>query len=211
MLNSKEYWDKKFQHTWRQSGISQSKTFALDGIRFIEQYLDLSGKFVVDFGCGVGVSSEYFHQAGVSKYLGVDHSSVAIDNSKHLFPDFDWLCGGVDLIPTCDIIFVSNVVEHLTDWKSVISKLNEKCKNLVVLVPYEEEVRYKSPEHVNYFNEDSLNFLKGSVKHQIYRSKGWGLWGWNLWFHCHTKNVIKVLLNQRPRRIGHQIGFITGV
>lgn len=211
MINTKQYWDEKFDKTWQAEGLKQSTYFAIDGIEFIKKYLDLSGKTVVDFGCGIGVSAEHFYKAGVAKYIGIDHSSVAIEKSKQIAPEYDWICGGVDDIPACDIIFLSNVVEHLEDWEAIINELIEKCENVVVLVPFEEEVRYKSLEHINFFNETSLDFLDVSVKHHIFRSKGWGLWGWNLWFHCHFKNFFKPFVGQRPRRIGHQIGFITGV
>lgn len=211
MINTKQYWDEKFDKKWQDKGQEQSAFFAGDGIKFIRNHVDLSGKSVVDFGCGIGVSADLFYKAGVGKFIGIDHSSVAIEKSKQMAPEYEWICGGVDDIPECDIIFMSNVLEHLENWESVVNQLIKKCENLVVLVPFEEEVRYKSPEHINFFNESSLDFVDVSLQYEIFRSKGWGLWGWNLWFHCYFKNFFKVFAGQRPRRIGHQIGFITGV
>lgn len=88
-------------------------------------------KNILDFGCGIGLSSKYIsEQFPMSKIWGIDTSSLSIEKAKKLkISNAIFSC--VDItkqelnLPLFDVIFVSCVFQHIMpkDRQKVLSKL----------------------------------------------------------------------------------------
>jgi len=192
-INTKQYWDKRFSNgDWEnKKGRKQTKGFAQSQIK----YLNINKKFqgtLCDFGCGLGdaipIYKKHFPKA---KLIGVDISSEAIKKCKIQYGKYaDFICGSYNDVPNVDIIIASNVLEHITDDKTIAKKLLEKCKQLYIIVPYKEK-KHNDPkhEHVNQYDENSFDNTFKNIAYQIYKSKGWGEDGWNLYYNVYYSTV----------------------
>ena len=149
------------------------------------------GKFL-DIGCGEGFALAYFQEKGWD-VTGYDYSEFGIQRHN---PDCrDYLeCGNLDLLidtavqenKKFDVIYITNVLEHLINPDDFLSKLRslmEKSSIACITVPndfsilqttlldtgtVDREYWISAPDHLHYFNYDSL-------KRTITQSK----------FHCH--------------------------
>ena len=75
-------------------------------------------KVVLDIGCGPGTETKYFK--GSKKYIGVDISSIYIDEAKKNYPNAgDFYCCSIEKIAelpidNIDIITIKGVFHHLS-------------------------------------------------------------------------------------------------
>jgi SAM-dependent methyltransferase len=97
---------------------------------------------VLDFGCArgqfVGMLRHKFPQAVVD---GMDHSPVGINQARAYFPDskHGHMIQAIGLFTDYDVVFTSNVLEHLVDpVGTVMGQLRFTRKFYVILVPYDE-------------------------------------------------------------------------
>jgi len=82
--------------------------------KILEQTLKMfAPKSVVDLGCGVGRSLDFFHERGID-VIGVEGSKLAISRARHkeLIRRFD-LSREVDLGRRFDLVWSFEVVEHI--------------------------------------------------------------------------------------------------
>lgn len=110
---------------------------------------------VLDIGCGTGDYIEIFNNYGVN-YLGVDLSSYAIDKLKIKYPEMSFICGDifkVELDKKFDVIFLSEVLEHIIDEQKLLKKINNLLKTngvLILSVPYDPKLWSYSDEQANH-------------------------------------------------------------
>lgn len=162
-INSKEYWNYRFENDWEErGGLIQTRAFIQLMINHLPDsvidYLDSRRVTVLDWGCGIGVGvkefAERFKKASVA---GLDFSDVAIEKSKKLFPQFEFIAGSLDTHrKRYDVIYSSNCLEHFKDpypWmKQILSYTN---KYAIFLVPYNEKIK-EYDEHMFSFTEKSF-------------------------------------------------------
>ena len=101
-------------------------------VRFIQQYVPLKGP-VLDVGCGNGIFTVRFAQAGAD-VTGLDFSRFLLGQNKH--PRL--ICGDATILPFPDesfeATFEANVLHHVPDRARVISEMARTSRRYVVLL-----------------------------------------------------------------------------
>lgn len=162
-INSKSYWDQRFEGDWStNAGDKQTAFFAHVVIKALPQDLAFSLKnnshSFLDVGCALGdalpIWERFFNDKTHLK--GIDFSSNAIQSAKTRFPDFDFEATAIgDCTEKADVVFCSNVLEHLDDGYEKLEDLAKLSnKYLVIAVPYAEEELIS--EHVLEFEAKRL-------------------------------------------------------
>ena len=141
---------------------------------------------LLDVGCGTGAAlrelrRHYPHAA----LFGCDFENEHVELARRMNGDYAhfFLADIRDVSGRYDIIYVSNILEHLKDWQPVLDRLITFCDRLYVLVPYREELSdHKSGapnvDHIVSFNKSSFDFLKSkeiSAEMRVIRTPyAWG-------------------------------------
>jgi 2-polyprenyl-3-methyl-5-hydroxy-6-metoxy-1,4-benzoquinol methylase len=155
-------------------------------IFILEKYLKISKSSLLDVGCGEGFSLCHFDAVGWD-VLGIDFSDYGIKKNN---PDMqDYFIQG-DLVEkmkelednqkTFDVITLNNLLEHVVDPNytiDLILKLLTEDGILIIEVPNDfsnyqnflkksnfinEDYWIAYPDHLSYFNRESLNNLLNS-------------------------------------------------
>lgn len=139
------------------------------------------GKTLLDIGCGEGFTLNYFYERGYSCY-GVDFTRQGIEKEnqdllkKIKFKQTNILTDDYYEGKVFDVIVGNGILEHVTDKQIILQKIHSKlnvggCLFLVVPNDFspihkvymgvnnlkmEECPWYVAPEHLTYFNADSL-------------------------------------------------------
>lgn len=121
---------------------------------------------VLDIGCGTGTLSDYFF----GPYRGVDFSKEAINLAiKHRRETASFGVSSLSQLDTLNIpqyktIVIAEVLEHLEDYSSVVSKLKSLCEKgqrLIISVPNGNAV--PDPSHIHTFTIPQLKKIFGSL------------------------------------------------
>lgn len=115
------------------------------------------GGLILDVGCGRGEFCDYFVKQGYEAE-GTDLSKAAIDFARKTYPSATFhACLVEDLIPTragtFDMIFSSEVIEHLFDVGTYLMAMNHLLKPgglLVLTTPYHGLVKNIVIDLLNY-------------------------------------------------------------
>ena len=155
-INTKEYWDFRFENNWEQSnGKMQTKYFANLAMSMLPTWflkeVQKNGYSFCDVGCACGdalpVFSKVFYN---SELCGADFSDAAINLARSSHPFFSFEV--VDICDTScsmkyDIIYCSNTIEHFENPRKVLSRLIERSNYYtIVMVPFREKGQIS--EHV---------------------------------------------------------------
>lgn len=163
VINSPDYWNQRFALDWTaRGGAQQTSFFARVAIAMLPDFFwDDARKNAlsfVDVGCALGEALPDFRERlPKSKLTGVDVSKVAIRMAKERLPSFTFRAVKEDWsdAPGGDIMFCSNTLEHLKDWKKRLARLGELAdKYVLMLVPFQEWARID--EHVVTFDFTSF-------------------------------------------------------
>lgn len=161
-VNSKDYWDNRFQTNWESYlGREQTEFFLnllLENLPFeIVQQMESEKWSVCDAGCAEGDGTNLL----ANKYknlevMGIDFSMEAINKAKEYYPNIDYAQGDIKNLPqNYDIIICSNVLEHFSNPFEIIPEMLENTKNhLIIMVPFLEDNRIK--EHMYTFEYNSF-------------------------------------------------------
>lgn len=142
-INTGKYWDFRMKWDWEASGGGdQTRMFAASFFAVLppDKCAALKTlKSVLDFGCATGESVPLFslflphaniYLHDISQY-GVRN---AVKKYSRFFPVARW-----EKYVRCDLVYCSNVVEHVPDPKSLISDLAGASNKLIVIqAPWEE-------------------------------------------------------------------------
>ena len=190
-INTKSYWDNRFASgdLENKNGRLQTRLFAESQVEHLNLSKDFEGT-ILDFGCGLGDAMPvYLKHFPKSKLIGIDHSAAAIDLCLKNYKDISsFICGNLDDIPNVDVIIASNVMEHISDDKKIISKMLSKCCELYIIVPYKENPLCS--EHINYYDKNYYDQFKPSEV-KVFYSKGWTEYGYNLFINVYLKNILR--------------------
>lgn len=157
-VNSRTYWDGRFKTDWEQrGGPDQTRFFAevfFDGLpEWINGWLAVGTRTFLDVACAQGQASVSAAARFPSlRYLGVDFAAAGIAKARAAHPDVEFrvISEDWDDLPKADVLYCSNTLEHLPDWRERISALCEHAHSAVcILVPYCEG--QLEPEHVARF------------------------------------------------------------
>lgn len=134
--------------------------------RFAEPLV--TGRRVVDVGCGVGYGSQILAEKA-SLVLALDNSPDAVAQGRRDFSadKIRWLAGDAARIPladdSVDIVVAFEVIEHLADWKGLLEesrRVLHRNGQLLVSTPnrpyYEQSRAEPNPYHVHEFDYDEF-------------------------------------------------------
>ena len=170
-MNSKEYWDHRFQSDWEAlHGREQSRFFARLALEHLPAWFftlaRTHGFTFCDWGCaegdGTDVLAGYF---GRDRVCGIDFSEKAVEKARNLYQDVqflveDWLTENPPG-KSYDVVFSSNTLEHFKrPYEALHCLLNRAEKCVVLLLPYREFDR--QPEHDHTFVAENIPYVLDS-------------------------------------------------
>lgn len=164
LINSKEYWDNRFQTDWIENcGAEQTRFFMEILVRNLSpEFLNFWNQeyySIVDWGCAMGEGVDVLNKVLPSANIfGFDVSNVAVESCEKKFSAIATFTSAKPL-RAFDICILSNVAEHFSDPWSFIAEclelVNEYC---LVMVPFEE---------VNPIDEHEYVFTYRNIKKYV--------------------------------------------
>lgn len=165
-VNSKLYWDHRFDTDWVTNfGKQQSSFFATIALGAFPSWLFSSiqkeGLTICDWGCALGDGTNVIKQAFPQNAItGIDFSTVAIRTAGNEFSEINFY--SEDLLKKSnthkanyDVVFSSNTLEHFDNPWEVLYRISAfASQHLIILVPYREYERYS--EHLYTFDEGNI-------------------------------------------------------
>ena len=166
-LNDKDYWNNRFETDWESAhGPEQSLlhyTILIDKLpEWLKKKIQKNNYSICDMGCGMGEGTQKLHESFPnSEVIGVDHAPAAIEKATKNYngKNISFLCEDIFKIKrNFDIIITSHTLEHFHEPFNIVNKLADKCKCLIITVPFREDPLWE--EHVFSFDYDSfpINF-----------------------------------------------------
>ena len=164
-INSKEYWNQRFQNDWKDySGNEQTQFFASTLLSLLPEWLvheiNESSAAICDIGCAEGDALPIYRKLFLTSSIsGEDFSEAAISSAMARHPEFSFHTGNI-LEPegkqTFPLVICSNVLEHFKDTYHVLSCIcSRSSKYTVVMIPYREKPGAIS-EHEVIFHTDNI-------------------------------------------------------
>lgn len=93
---------------------------------------DLTGKSVLNLGCGSGEDSHYLQQQGAGKVVGIDISENLIGIAKDSYPDCEFHVGDMEHLPfddaSIDFAYSSLAIHYIEYWTQVFSEAYRALK-----------------------------------------------------------------------------------
>ena len=143
-INSAAYWEDRFlSQDWKTNhGPEQSLAFAQVAYDlmpdFLKHDLQTNQWTVVDLGCAEGDGTAHLAKLFPScNFVGIDFSKAAIDQASKKYHNCTFKV--VDIykeIPEADVLFSSNVLEHLACPREIMSgAFSSNSKYIVYLLP----------------------------------------------------------------------------
>lgn len=174
-INSYRYWNYRFKRNWElKNGRLQTAFFAM-GFALLDVKLEV--KTILDYGCGCGdsipVLKMKYPDAQIFYY---DFSINAMEKAKL---SYESIAKPLDITSdkTFDLVYCSNVIEHIPDPMLFCKKLVAlSSKYIVIQAPYNEKHVDGSPitldlkigEHVNTINERLIEPLQNGIDWNVF-------------------------------------------
>ena len=181
-INSKEYWNERFDGDWDESaGRIQTKFFTyilLEGLSAdIREDIFKSKYSIGDVSGGTGDSLPILHEEFPESFLrGYDFSERAIAQARELYPKFDFKVADIFSAEYPEhVLICSNTLEHFKNpWEAFDSLAKIEPKYIVILVPFLEAETMKTDniveEHVSYFDCENIQTERCGYKLIQYRA-----------------------------------------
>lgn len=171
-----------------QQWTKQTRLFARYFLAHVRLPVDLPFS-LLDVGCGNGAAlSEIYAKNKCGELYGCDIDPLHIALAQYINPEIPrerfYVSGLDDIKNSYDFIYVSNVLEHIVNWKDCLAQLCTKAKVVIVMVPYKEDLLEQTPsavpyvDHVDSFDRKSLDYLMKQgfdIKTRVIRTPyAWG-------------------------------------
>lgn len=162
-INSKEYWDKRFDTDWLDyAGDKQTIFFAKLLCDMLPEAIvkeAMEKKYAIcDMGCALGEGIPIFSRKFGVNVDGMDISAEAVKKAKEQYPESHFWVGdmqSLDSTKKYDIIICSNVLEHFFNPWQIFRNLSQVAqKYIIVMVPYREKLEIE--EHEYNFSEEVI-------------------------------------------------------
>lgn len=167
-FNTKEYWNNRFASgDWeKNAGTEQTAYFAHVACSMLPEFVKrdmLENTWsVIDVGCAEGEATAFLaKQFPNCCFTGQDISEEAVQRAAKKYPDCKFSIADVyeEIIPG-DVVFSSNMLEHLEDPIFVMNKMCESAKKYVILLlPFQDGSGCQ--EHINFFTLKSFPLQLG--------------------------------------------------
>jgi SAM-dependent methyltransferase len=107
----------------------------------VKKYVQLSGKRILDIGCGIGMYAQKFKEEGAEVW-GIDIDEENIKEARQLNPGINFSVGLAEKLPFADnffdAVFLHEVLEHVSDDRKAISEAYRVLKpggQIIIFVP----------------------------------------------------------------------------
>ena len=156
LVNSKQYWDHRFDSDWEaKEGRHQSRFFARLAIKHAPSWFNRlicrNSYSICDWGCAEGDGTDQLAQAWQGQVTGIDFSENAISKAQYYYPNCRFKAENwteIESSEKFDVIFSSNTLEHFSEPWQVARKLVARAdKFIVLLVPFNEIKRITEHEY----------------------------------------------------------------
>lgn len=122
----------------------------------------------LDVGCGTGAAlGEIKHYYPHAHLFGCDFELKHVEIARRMNGEHAHFFQADirEISHRYDILYVSNILEHLTDWRRALEGLLALCRRLYILVPYREVIKKGKSDipyvdHVVSFNKNTFDYLK---------------------------------------------------
>lgn len=167
-INSKAYWQERFfTGDWEKCGGEEQTTFfaqlAVDALpNWLCTELEAVQCTITDMGCAEGDGAAVWaHRFPNCLVSGVDFSSAAVEIASAKHPNCTFRIGDITgEIPSADVIFCSNVLEHLEKPMQIMERLlNAAHRHAVIMLPLHDH--FEIQEHIQCFSEESFPLNMG--------------------------------------------------
>lgn len=165
-VNSGAYWDKRFMVNWEESGGRlQTALFATGFVLLNENLQPFS---ILDYGCGCGDSLPVFKMKyPEAELFFYDISQIAMKRANRYYHRIatEWNSTGDRRF---DLVYCSNVVEHVEDFSAFCDKLCALSKKYIVIqAPFDQRHPDGAPlthdsrmeDHIRTITADMANSL----------------------------------------------------
>lgn len=131
--NTPEYWDRV--HGFEaESGFRRSYPGSDSVHAHVLGMIERPGPTVVDFGCGRARTYERLKASRPDVlYIGVDHSTAAIEDNRQAYPDATWIVGDVRHLDgsepsmvnsgVADLVVSNEVIEHMDEPRELLDEM----------------------------------------------------------------------------------------
>lgn len=163
VVNSKEYWNKRFDTDWNMNGgEKQSVYFANVLCKLLPQWIKneiVKERYsVCDMGCATGDGTNAFSIELGIRVDGADFSKNAVECAASKYVDSSFFECDVTSISdniNYDVVLCSNVLEHFKNPWDILTQFTSCAKKyIVIMVPYREQINID--EHAYKFSEDNI-------------------------------------------------------
>jgi len=144
---------------------SQFRRFAA-----LTRIADLSGKRILDYGCGTAALMEYLTSVNQipSLYQGVDIVPQFFDYAKNKFPSGKFCLPNELDDSKFDFVFISGVFNNIREdnrafWQETIKSLFERCTQGIAFNLMSSYVDYRDPELFYEDPEHAFHFMKTQI------------------------------------------------
>jgi len=197
-INTKDYWDKRFNTgDWENNnGFKQSEYFAeiiLNGLP-TQVKKDLENKSILDYACGCGQLCNVFsNNINNVKMVGYDFSEEAINIAEELFPENIFISDEPE--NQFDAIVFSHVLEHMENGIEMVENYSQYAdKYIIISTPYKEDENNLVGEHVvsigdNYFPDNIGSFKK--IESKIIDTRNSEYWHGDVVVVVYKKDEVK--------------------
>ncbi|AHF09002.1 MULTISPECIES: class I SAM-dependent methyltransferase [Dehalobacter] len=162
-INSKEYWDSRFDVNWETAGGKNQTRFFMRMLlenlpEEVCKYIKDGSPFILDWGCALGQGVEEISKRFSNAHVtGLDFSETAVKKCKADYPSGNFRSEILD--PQKDrfnVIISSNCLEHFPNPAEVFAQhLLSTGQYYILLVPYNEKPPI-CPEHQIILSENSF-------------------------------------------------------
>ena len=138
--------------------------------------LDLTGKTILDIGCGLGDIVPYLdirYPSGF-KYTGIDLAPSLVKAAQQQFaqPNISFICGDMDKLDESeeyDVVLLSGALSYRVDdnvghAKAMLKKLFRISKEVISVNFLSDYVDYQEEKNFHYSPEDMFHFAKTLTK-----------------------------------------------
>lgn len=176
-LNSASYWNHRFSRNWEVNGGPLQTALFAAGFCLATIRTDLRPGTVLDFGCGRGDSAPVLRMRFPDARLHLfDFSTAAVDRARALYGGLAECLSSIEG-RDFDLVYCSNVVEHVANPSEFVASLASYAKHhLVIQAPYDERHTDGAPlsparpkgEHVATITDELLVHLDDFIWETIH-------------------------------------------